>query len=464
MIDSKACQYRKKLAMLGALISDAMTQSETGDLVNLDGYFRAQLENAAGFPVEPGLGVTYAMCCSLASVYFDEARFNSTLIGYVDLLYQNAGHLAANVRSEAFASDIKRVELELFDSAIACQRILVSSRLARQSARAVVELHGTLVETAGLIVCSSLLVATGRKTATYESLRRKNATELLTSAQSQVDLAPLLLGLSSHLRTAQAHRGIIYHDDHIATDIKSGQQQFTFDELVDNTYAAMESMLAALLAIRLIASKIGVEFDDSLRLQALGMTAVEIAEFTLRAFGHSCNVSQPADDEILIELEASRPKGVTPALGALTANLDQQTLTFVLQIPGGSELRCPVSAYRAFQAEIDEFGKQLAIVRIQDAWTDPTNQRLLNQAQLRKWSAFHASEISDQELGDQIRILRSIREFARDFGDAELAATLTALIKLRRLESTQAPTGEPEMAALRTIIDWRQTSIDFDLI
>jgi hypothetical protein len=449
---------------LGALVSDAMSQSSTRDLVELDRSFRARLESATGLAVEPGLGVTYAMYSSLASVYFDENRFHSSLHGYVDLLLHNPERLDAILKNETFVRDIKRVELELFDSAMACQRILVETRLARQAARSIVELHGTLVESAGLIVCSSILVATGRKTAAYESLRRKNATELLTSAQSHPDLAPLLLGLDGHLRTAQAHRGITYHDDHITTDMKSGQHEYTFDELVDKTYAAMESMLAALLSIRLIASTMGAEFDDSLRLQALGMTSAEIAEFTLRSFGHSCDVSLQAGDDLVIELDAAGAEGLSPALGALTAHLDEEVLTFVVHISGHPELRCAVGAYRAFQMATDEFEKLLALMRIQAAWTGREPEEGLNLARLRKWSAVQASEIIDQELGSQIRILRSLREFARDFGDDDLASALTSLIRIRRLEGTPTAAGEAEMKDLRRIIDWGQASVDFDLI
>lgn len=170
----------------------------------------------------------------------------------VEVLALAAEPLTEVLASPDFGDDLRRLQLELFDSGVACQRSIAEATHIRQAARAVVELHASMVESAGVLVGAPLLTAAGQKTAPYASLRRGNATGLVSDAQKNADIAGLFAGLDTHVRTAQAHRRITYGDAAVGTDLKSGQREYDYDGLVDMTFEAMESILAGLMAIKIV--------------------------------------------------------------------------------------------------------------------------------------------------------------------------------------------------------------------
>ena len=451
--------------MLSAMLQDAMSQTGSQDLLQLDEIYRRNVQETLGADVEPGAAIPYATCSSLAAIYLDDTRFHSVVKQCSELYLRNAGAVRRLLEDSEFCRDLNRIELELFDSAATCHAVLSGTSLVRQATRAVVELHASLVESAGLIVAASVLLATGRKRAAYRSLKRLNATELLRIAQSEQELGPLLLGLDDHLRTAFAHRAITYHEDGISTNLRSGRRHISLDTLVDETYTAMESLLATLVAIRLAASALDSTIQDEIRLRELGMSPPEILRFMLNAFGHRCLSCKQENHTLVAELDAENAFGITPAIGTTVTHLPADVEWSVrIDLPRQEGLLCPLQPYAAFRLAQDEFSKELSVMRIQAAWKRESGDAHLRTEVLRKWTAAKVAAFQDLDLGLYIRRLRHLRQLALDFGDNDLAQALSGAIRVRRLQECGDTTGVIERAAVQHLLEWLRDDVDLVFI
>lgn len=442
-----------------------MERSGAPGLIDLDANFRSQLSVLLGLDVSPGVGVLYAVHSSIADIYFERDHYDALLRGFVDVLRSNDGVLVNLLRDERFRSDLRAAELEVFDSAVACQNALNNGTLVRQIARAVVEMHGSMVESVGRVFCSALLLAVGRKSAAYEKLRHGNATELLSAAQSDARIGPLLLGLDSHLRTAQAHRGITYGTDELATDLKSGQRVYPYSDLIDRTYLGIESTLAALMAIYICADRLGVDVTESSRLSQLGVSIEDLTQFMLLSFGHPCETVHVDGGALVIQLGASDANHLSPALGAIVAQLvDVEVTEFAIRLSSGRELRCPVEHYRNFSDAVDEFDKQAALIQIQAAWHDDSGSQLFTVAHLRKWVAAQVAANDELGLVEQIRRLRVLRGVAGEFGDEDAVTALTAVVRMTRIKAAGGVPPASDIQTFDLLAAWLGTEDEPTLI
>jgi hypothetical protein len=452
-------------SILHSLLQDGMEQSGADGLIDLDSNFRSQLNVLLGLDVSPGVGVLYAVHSSIAGIYFERDHYDALLNGFVNLFLLNDGVLVNLLHNERFRSDFRAAELEVFDSAIACQNALNSGTIVRQIARAVVEMHGSMVESVGRVLCSALLLAVGRKSAAYEKLRHGNATELLSAAQSDARIGPLLLGLDSHLRTAQAHRGITYRTDELATDLKSGHRVYLYSDLVDRTYLGIESTLAALMAIYICADHLGVDVSESSRLSQLGVSIEDMTQLMLLSFGHPCEDVDVDGGTLVIQLGASDANHLSPALGAIVAQLvDVEVTEFAIRLNSGRELRCPVEPYRNFSNAVDEFGKQAALIEIQAAWHDDSGSQLFTVAHLRNWIAAQVAENHELELAEQIRRLRVLRGVAKEFGDDAAVTALTAVMRMTRIKAAGGVPPATDIETFSLFLEWLGTEDEPTLI
>lgn len=449
---------------LGMLIADCFQESGTESLLQLAQSFKAQLAEDVGAEPELDAAISYGLNAAFADVFLSREDFVSKVRHGVQLLRSPHEHLAAMLRDPVFQADAQRLRLEVFDSGVACQSAIERAAHPRQAARAVVELHATLVESGGMVIALAYLTAAGQKNAPYASLRRGDATEHLRKAQSNPVIADLLAGLDGHLRTAHAHRGISFGDEHLLTDIRSGQRKYGYGEVIDATFEAVESALAGLLSIQIVSSERGWAAPDASDLEVLGFSPRDVATFLLTSFGFPCHSVGLRDGVLEVELEGS-VLGFTVAVGALLPSMQVDDFNAIrVTTDDGSSWACPREPYDEFRHADDEFEKQLALIWVQRSWRSENDTPWMSDAALQKWTATQITETLNLEARERFQRLALLRGLARRLGSEEIDSFVRKHVRLARLQLDGQAAGESERAALQLAIAWATSSVSFDLI
>jgi hypothetical protein len=235
---------------LAALLADASKRSETETLIDLAAHHQVRLAAVIGGPVDTGVAISYALQLTVADLFLEPVQYEAKLRDAIGLLGSAGDRLDVLFEDRDFHADLRRLELDVFDSALQCQHAVATATLSRQAAKAVVAFNKSLVEAAGRIVAAPLLLAVGAKSKTYAKLRHDNATELIRLVCDRPDIASLVAGLDPHLRTAEAHSAITYGEDSLTTDLANERRTYEYDALADATFEAVESCFAVMLGVR----------------------------------------------------------------------------------------------------------------------------------------------------------------------------------------------------------------------
>ncbi len=310
-----------------------------------------------------------------------------------------------------------------------------------------------------------MLLSTGAKTSPYEKLRLLDATGLLKRAQDETELRPLLDGLDDHLRTAHAHRSVTYFDDKVVTDLRSGGREISVDDLVDQTFAAMESLLASLMGLRVALAANDFALDESSRFEALGMTTAEVVAFMVESIARVTSEVECVGGIIRVRLPTSSPIGLSGSIGAAVASMPSDSDWLIRIEPDGSAaLNCPISAYKDFANAQDELGKSIALVRIQRSWRDDADSPHLPDDSVRRWVAAQVSELLELDVPTRVRALRRIKEFADQEGLADVVAAVNDMIRLARLQAMDVAPDANERGVLNLLSVWVALESPMELI
>ena len=451
---------------LWALVTDSMNAAGAESLLSLAQTNLEQLSSHLGIQPELDVAIDYGISSAFADIFLSHEAFQAKLEVAFDVLSADVPELDIMLRDGGFQRDLSRLQLEVFDSGVACQRSLAAAMHVRQEARAVVELNASLVEAAGLVLGIPLLTAVGQKSAPYATLRLKDASDHLRKAQNNDRIAVVFAGLDDHLRTAQAHRGVAYGDEALTTDLKSGRREYVYDALVDSTFEAMESVLAGLCALRLACAVRGIDVGGESGLESLGFSPADVADFTFGAFGFPDRVVAVESDCLHVVLGAGSMAGVTVAVGATLAAVGGSPFKSVrVELSDGAVWHCQMDLYSAFRAASGDFGKQVALMRIQAGWRSlDGHSAWATSPVLRKWAATQVTETMSLGTQEKFQRLRVLRAFAEEVGESELAATVRGFVGWARHDLLEQQGGEPERRALEQILEWATATVEFDLI
>jgi hypothetical protein len=450
---------------LWALVADSMEVAGAESLLPLARHNQAQLAATLGIEPELDAAIDYGINVAFADIFLSKEAFDRKLRASFELLTSDISHVEDMLRDPEFQRDLSRLQLELFDSGVACQRAIAEATHLRQAARAVVELNASLVESAGLLLGLPLLTAAGQKTAPYSTLRKGDATDHLRRAQGNSQVVALLTGLDPHLRTAQAHRAVTYGDEVLTTDLKSGKREYVYNTLVGSTFEAMESVFAGLAAIKLAAAVRGIDTAGDSGLESLGFSGADIVEFVFGAFGFPDRIVTVEDDCLVVELGNDSILGVTGAVVAMLASVPANSFRALrIVLANRNEWKCDLDVYVKFRGTSDDFEKQVALMRIQAAWRTTLDTRWLTTPAVQKWTATQVTETMDLPTVERFARLRLLRDLAADLGEPQVEAVVRGFVGWARLDLVGQQGGQPERQALAQVLEWAQMKIDFDLI
>lgn len=449
---------------LGALVADSMEAVGAESLLRMAEANQHFLSSQLGLDCDLDAAVDYGTSAAFADLFLSRDAFVAKVCDVFEVLSAPAPALDVMLSDPVFQADLARLQLELFDSGIACQRSLADAMHTRQESRAVVDLHASLVEAAGLVLSLPLLIAVGQKSAAYGSLRHGDASDHLRKAQANDRLAGVLSGFDHHLRHAQAHRGITYGDEALTTDLRSGSRAYPYDELVSVTFEALESMLAGFVALKLACASRSIDLGGESGLQSLGFTVADIADFMFGAFGFPDRVVAADGDCLHIQLGRPSLTGVTVAVGATLAAVDPSSLESIsITVEGGTTWCCPTRLYTGFRHASDDFAKQVMLMRIQVGWKSDDGDPWADSRVVTKWVATQVTETMSLPTTERFHRLRTLREFAVDAGQPELEAMVRGFVAWTRLQVLEMPSGEAERQVLAQVIECSTLDVDFDL-
>lgn len=450
---------------LWVLVADSMEVVGAESLLPMARNNQQRLLLHLGVELELDVSIDYGISSAFADIFLSPESFQTKVKVAFDLLTSDEPLLDAMLRDAAFQGDLARLQLEIFDSGVACQRAIADALHLRQAARATVELNASLVESAGLVLGLPLLTAVGQKSAPYATLRRGDASDHLRKAQQNDQVSTLFGGLDHHLRTAQAHRAVSYGDESLTTDIRSESRDYAYETLIDSTFEAVESVLAGLAALKLASAGRGIDVDAESGLESLGFSPADIAEFTFGAFGFPDRVVAVESDCLHVELGTHSMTGVTIAVGAMLAAVPEGSFAALrVVLSDGSEWLCKMDAYAAFRTASDDFEKQVALMRVQAGWRTAEGTSWLTTSVVQKWAATQATETMGLETVERFKRLRMLRAFAEDLGESDVAATIRGFVGWARLDLMGQQGGEPERRALSQVAEWATTDVELDLI
>lgn len=447
---------------LWVLVADSMQAVGEKSLLSTARSNQERLLCNLGVEPEIGVSIEYGISSAFADIFLSPETFQAKLKAAFELLVSDAPSLDVMLRDPLFERDLERLQLEIFDSGVACQRAIADALHLRQEARAIVELNASLVESAGLVLGVPLLTAVGQKSAPYATLRLGDASDHVRKAQDNRQLSALFAGLDHHLRTAQAHRAVSYGEESLITDLKSGRRDYTYDALTDSTFEAVESVLASLAALKLARAVRGIEGTAESGLESLGFSPADIAKFTFSAFGFpDCAVAVESNC-LHVELGTESMRGVTIAVSALLGAVPPSAFTALqVVLTDGTEWLCQMDAYAAFGVASNDFEKQIALMRVQAGWTTAEGASWLTAPVVRKWVASQVTETMDLETHERFKRLRLLRAFVEEVGQPDVAVVIRRFVRWARLDLLGQQGGEPERKALSQIVEWATMKVEF---
>ncbi|MFI8370921.1 hypothetical protein [Streptomyces sp. NPDC085466] len=435
------------------LLIRALRTYQVPDLLALDAAARDQLQGVTGSRGVDGSGVMYAIGQVLAHSIFDPERFREVMRLAYDVFRSNTEVLRTLAQEPLFESDFKRALHELFDGTMEAVHAVDHATHSRQAGRALLGIAMAQVEGPGQVIASTLLLASGRKTAAYTNLRHKNATELITAAQQEPTLHGLLDGLDNDLRTGRAHALVHYDDTGVVIERKKNTRTVTWRDVIDGVFQGYESIHACQLALWQVLGELGfTNFATENLWEALGLTPEQMVTVMLENSGYRDVTVTPGEGHWKVEAQTQSTPALSTHLGLirpyLPAHVDELSFT-VHQKDEVHTLAGPLAPWREFAtAPQDSEAKTMAYFRAQLSWTYD-NAPVLSTHHVRSWTALQAAQTMHQAPAEAITRLRGFRDLAKFAGDDELAWALTGVIRYRRLGKTSAE-ATAELSRMRS--------------
>lgn len=117
---------------LWALVADSMNAAGAQSLLASAQVNLEQLSSHLGIQSELDVAIDYGIASAFADIFLSREAFQTKLKVAFDVLCTDATQLDAVLRDPTFQSDLSRLQLEIFDSGVACQRSLSVAVHVRQ--------------------------------------------------------------------------------------------------------------------------------------------------------------------------------------------------------------------------------------------------------------------------------------------------------------------------------------------
>ncbi|MEU2500263.1 hypothetical protein ACPCC5_27285 [Streptomyces pseudogriseolus] len=428
---------RDPVQMQSLLLTRALQAYQASDLLELEAAGRDKLQVITSSRGVLGSGLLFATTHVLAQHLFDPDRFCEVLSRSYTLLRSNPAVLEKLAATPVFKEDFERAVLELFDGSLEAAHTVDNAVHTRQAGRALLGVAASLVEGPGRVVAAVLLLACGRKSASYANLRHEMGTKLVNTVQEESALQGLLDGLDSDLRTGRAHALAHYEQDAVVIERKSKTRRVEWGDVINGVFQGIESVLACQLAMLQMLGELGHNnFGLNDLWHTLGITNEQMVATFLSAMKYQDIVITADGANWHIEARGESDIPLPVVVIMLQPYLPQSVNELVFTAHRGNAthvLSGPVDPWRELsKAPVDSDVQQIAFLRAHLSWIFD-GVPWLSTAYVRWWTAVQASHTLDAIPSIAVARLRSLRELARAAQDDTLAWALTGVIRRARL-------------------------------
>ncbi|WP_344258569.1 hypothetical protein [Streptomyces sodiiphilus] len=441
------------------LLRRAALEYGTSNHATLTRQARRTIRQLTGVDPSEGYGVTTAFLLqdTAVGVLGDRSRFRRVFADAFGIFSRGEGRVLALARSDDFLPDIRHAFDAVTLAAAIAMSLMEHEKWEQATWQAQVSLAVKLLEGPGQALTSALLISTGYQTESYSELRHKNSNHLLVKAREHADLRPLLEGFNGQLRNAEAHLMLRFSSHGVTLLTKRDEKYLSWEEFLDQVIAAVESAEACLLALAHMLSRHGIAVPGGGASSSFSATSKQMVVAALLHQGCRDIDVDNQDHRWTVRLTAPGNLELLDLTSYATLYLPRsvERLTIVIiRSDGIHTLDGSLSFLRAFLeiAPTDSERPLMARARMQCLWTH-NGAPWAPASTLRYYAAVYGLEaLRCKKSASAIAELRALRSLAGETNDHELADTLTAAIRLVRLEGSPRTRTAPPIRQLQSWI------------
>ncbi|MGD8214267.1 hypothetical protein [Aestuariimicrobium sp. Y1814] len=400
---------------------------EYGDISSLLNGSDDEVRRLVDRTPQPGVGLQFALGRLAARLFGDAELFSNNFVQTYRALttdrtllqkcVSESARLQADVSEKLITSQLESYSFSRLAANALSQRHLFSSALS---------LNEILVESSGSVIVRLLLLACGIKSTTYDKLLTQNATEHLRAARNSATLAACLAGLDEHLRIARAHHQVQFEGDALIATARGISKAYSVEGIVDQRMLAITITNSGMLAVQQALSELGVDVDQNLLMEHMGIGLDTQVEVALGLFSGTTCTASFSGDLLHLNVRGGASVSLLALMGGVSRVINDSADRFELDYASDDStevflLRGPLGGFRAFEAATNPFEREVLLVESTLGITMKGGP-ILTQNQVRHFAALYAlktmgqtqKEISVLEAGRRFRILRGLGELAKD--------------------------------------------------
>jgi hypothetical protein len=430
----------------------------TADMVELDRKGAEFFVRITGgdVPCPTGFGLRLQLLDLAVEASMDSERFWRAARTVYKLLAEHGVALRGLFDDPDWRADLTALTVETRDAGFEAAAVGAAAGVNRRRlVQSALRLAARQIERAAQPLVATLVAVCGRQS--YARERRRDVNALLTRA-GQMGLDDLLLGFDPKLRDADAHGEFELDGEGVRLTGTRGKLNYLTDEqLLDVTLAGTESIVA--LYSGLVGALVAAGVDPEALEEAV---AAEIADadkikLVLLLNGwHDVDV-RIDDGHVLArgERDAANAWGVLAAVVAVVPETCETVTLVATDETGTHTASGPLAPFRRWSGADNECEKEIAFTLASLAWT-VDGEPILTRAHSEKVYAYRAVEALylSVPVAEAIKVLRSLREAARAIASEDLAAALTAALRLRREVATGVAPSKSVDAVIHAFDRW----------
>lgn len=436
---------------LAILTGHAFGASGAPDLPGFDRAGAAMFERVTGRTGCPrGLGFGLNIIAQQAEGPFDEERFWRVAKDAFVRLTADEQWLADLLSSGAWTEDFRSAMVMASDGGVLNQGMAAAVRRERQAVRVSLGLVESLIETPGKMFAATLMAAAKKKD--YESYRTQSAGSLIEQVRRQPGLTELVSGLDPAVRRASAHKEFSLEGDTVIL-MNRGKEvdRLSRDELVDRTFASIESVNAIEVAMVCAAAVGGLDPDRIFDNPGDYMDPATAVALLLAGSGWRVDEVSIVGDTASVVGEAEIDARSLLLASTILPHLPNECQVLHMEATNSTasrELGGPLKPLTQAAGIDNELEKQIYLLEARRLWR-LDGIPLCSDDQVRKAvSAILLQRLSQlPDAREGVRLLLSVRAHIKRLGLSDLEEVVAGLIRALRggMMGVAAP-GELEVA------------------
>ncbi|NVC25200.1 hypothetical protein E7Z53_17395 [Kocuria salina] len=307
-----------------------------------------EAKSLTGVEVDEGHGAQYLALQAVSKVHLDPENFEKLLIEAARLCRANERLLAVASQAGALESLAKSSRL-LVESVFSFESVLQRENDSYALLRRIIKLYGEIFEDVAAPIFAWYCLLSGQKSQPYARLLEADATSLARSLAQNDATSRLFAGVANYLRNAAQHgSSFALNGDEVQFQLRSFAETLTQDQVINDVFAFLESLLATSWALSnaLAQANVSILLDER-DAAYMGVSKFRLACISLEQHGFELASAWEDSTSWTFEL-LGEPRDVHVLALALAHNSPDDVAVTVTSSPGDENLLVPFEAYTKY--------------------------------------------------------------------------------------------------------------------